>query len=639
AGSGVWSFYISSEPGTPPSTPTNVTATAGDEQVTISWENVSGATSYNIYWATSSGVTKSTGTKITNVSSPYTHTGLTNGTTYYYIVTAENSYGESDESSEVNAESQAPDITAPPAPIDLVATPSSWSNTNSFSINWTNPSDASGIQGAYYKLGSAPTSNTDGTYTTDKPFTVSATGEGEVTIYVWLKDGVSNIDYNNNSSAMLHYDATAPSAPTVTGTSPTNDTTPTWDWRTGGGGNGTFRYKLDKSDLATGAIETTSTSFTPAPALSAGSHTLYVQERDDAGNWSSSGSSAIVIDTTAPTDGTLEATAGDEEISLAWWGFSDTMSGISSYTLVYSTSGYPSSCSAGTQIHSGTGTSYNHAALINGTTYYYRVCATDNAGNTSSGSTTSEMPGIAPSPPTNVSTTAGDAEVTISWNNVSGATSYNIYWSTSSGVTKSAGTKITNVSSPYTHTGRTNGTTYYYVVTAENTYGESDESEEVNATPLSTWTMLKLPDTGQTQSYTDVFGEDSDYTINSPSYTDNGDGTVTDNVTGLMWQQEDDDTTRTWDEACSYCDDLTLGGYSDWRLPSVMELICIVNYGTYNPSIDTTYFSGTNAAYYWSATAYALDSADAWCVGFNDGNADNVAHIDHDYVRCVRSGQ
>ncbi len=89
--------------GTVPSTPPNVTATAGDGQITISWDTVTGATSYNIYWSTSTGVTISTSTKISNVTSPYTHTGLTNGTTYYYVVTAENSYGESDESDEVDA--------------------------------------------------------------------------------------------------------------------------------------------------------------------------------------------------------------------------------------------------------------------------------------------------------------------------------------------------------------------------------------------------------------------------------------------------------------------------------------------------------------------------------------------------------
>jgi len=96
-------------------------------------------------------------------------------------------------------------------------------------------------------------------------------------------------------------DTTAPTAPSVSGTTPTNSTTPTWSWSPGGGGNGTYRYKLDNSDLTSGATQTTSTSYTPGSGISVGSHTLYVQERDATGNWSSSGSRAIVIDTTAPS--------------------------------------------------------------------------------------------------------------------------------------------------------------------------------------------------------------------------------------------------------------------------------------------------------------------------------------------------
>ncbi|MEK9137674.1 MAG: chitobiase/beta-hexosaminidase C-terminal domain-containing protein, partial [Bacteroidota bacterium] len=72
-----------------------------------------------------------------------------------------------------------------------------------------------------------------------------------------------------------------------------------------------------------------------------------------------------------------------------WSGFSDSTSGINSYKVVYSTSNAPSSCSNGTQIYSSTGTSYTHASLSSGTTYYYRICAVDNAGNTSTGATAS----------------------------------------------------------------------------------------------------------------------------------------------------------------------------------------------------------------------------------------------------------
>ena len=150
------------------------------------------------------------------------------------------------------------------------------------------------------------------------------------------------------------------------------------------------------------------------------------------------------------------------------------------------------------------------------------------------------------------------------------------------------------------------------------------------------WSELNLPDTGQTTSYTDTWGEDSDYTINPPSYTDNGDGTVTDNVTGLIWQKEDDDITRTWDDAVSYSNDLTLADYTDWRLPSKKELLSIVNYGTYYPSIDTTYFPGTNMSRYWSSTTNANNSSYAWYVSFGNGYVNNYVKSNNYYVKCVR---
>jgi hypothetical protein len=92
---------------------------------------------------------------------------------------------------------------------------------------------------------------------------------------------------------------------------PTNDTTPTWSWSPGGGGNGTYRYKLDSSDLSSGATQTTSTSYTPVVALSEGSHTLYVQERDTVGNWSGSGSFTITIDITEPSAPSITTDGGN----------------------------------------------------------------------------------------------------------------------------------------------------------------------------------------------------------------------------------------------------------------------------------------------------------------------------------------
>jgi hypothetical protein len=113
--------------------------------------------------------------------------------------------------------------------------------------------------------------------------------------------------------------------------------------------------------------------------------------------------------------------------------------------------------------------------------------------------------------PTGATAKAGNGQVTIGWDAVSDATSYNIYWATTSGVTKTNGTKITGVTSPYSHTGRTNGTTYYYIVTAVNSSGESVASVQVSATPTAVQDPpIKLFNTGASPWINDIIEDSSD---------------------------------------------------------------------------------------------------------------------------------
>ena len=78
-----------------------------------------------------------------------------------------------------------------------------------------------------------------------------------------------------------------------------------------------------------------------------GTKTVYVWFRDSAGNVTAIPySDGIVLDATAPVDGTLVATPGDGQVSLAWSGFSDATSGVGGYKLVFSLSGTPASCRA-----------------------------------------------------------------------------------------------------------------------------------------------------------------------------------------------------------------------------------------------------------------------------------------------------
>ncbi len=125
-------------------------------------------------------------------------------------------------------------------------------------------------------------------------------------------------------------------------------------------------------------------------------------------------------------------------------------------------------------------------------------------------------------------------------------------------------------------------------------------------------------------------------------YTDNNDGTVTDSNTGLMWQQATSDSQMTWEQAISWCENLELAGYSDWRLPNIKELASIVDYSTYRPAINETYFPGTMSSSYWSSTtwSYAFGTSNVWRINFEYGNdAPDSNKSNANYVRAVRGGQ
>ena len=87
-----------------------------------------------------------------------------------------------------------------------------------------------------------------------------------------------------------------------------------------------------------------------------------------------------------------------------------------------------------------------------------------------------------PGVPSGLTAAAAGTEITLTWDVALDANSYNLYWSTSPGVTTATGTKIEGATRPYVHTGLTSGATYYYVLTAVNAGGESGASTEVSAT-------------------------------------------------------------------------------------------------------------------------------------------------------------
>jgi hypothetical protein len=121
---------------------------------------------------------------------------------------------------------------------------------------------------------------------------------------------------------------------------------------------------------------------------------------------------------------------------------------------------------------------------------------------------------------------------------------------------------------------------------------------------------------------------------------DHENGTVTDERTGLMWEQHPSNMCYVWVNATAVrimeINTAALGGHTDWRLPAVWELASLIDYTRFNSACDLLF--ACRSSYYWSATTSATNSDFAWYLAFNDG------HVYYDfkgnslYVRAVRAG-
>ena len=479
------SNQVSATPSVPvviPTAPTNLAAMAGNAQVSFTWTASAGATSYNLYWSTTTGVTPANGTKISGISSSsYTQTDLTNGTAYYYVVTAVDSAGESSPSSQVAATPVAP-VTAPSAPTNLAAA----AGNAQVSLTWTASAGATSYN-LYWSTSSGVTP-ANGTKISGiaNPAYVQASLTNGTTYYY----AVTAVNSGGESPASSHAMAT-PVAPVTIALAPTNlaaaagnaQVSLTWT-----ASAGATSYNLYWSTTA-GVMPANGTRISgitnPAylqTGLTNGATYYYVVTAVNSAGESDPSNQAISTPiapiSAAPLN--LAGTAGNAQVALSW----SASAGAATYNLYWSTTSGVTPAN-GTKISGITNPAYVQNGLTNGTTYFYVVTAVNTGGESPASNQASATPVAAiPAAPLNLNASAGAAQALLSWSVSSGATSYNLYYSTTAGVSPANGTKISGITATnYTQSGLISGTTYYYVVTAVNASGESSASNQASATP------------------------------------------------------------------------------------------------------------------------------------------------------------
>lgn len=201
-------------------------------------------------------------------------------------------------------------------------------------------------------------------------------------------------------------------------------------------------------------------------------------------------------------------------------------------------------------------------------------------------------------------------------------------------------------------------------ILVSNVYCQDYNNQNENA-PIEETLSSPLVDTGQTTCYDSwgveidcpsieetFHGQDAQFNGRSFDFTDNGNGTVTDNVTELVWQQVPSELPYSWTKAQEFCEDLAFADSIDWRAPSLKELFSISDFKTGTPYIDEKYFvladvSEIKQQQYWSSdyyeietihggapSAFAVNHGTGHIKAYPDGGDESVMATK--YVRCVK---
>jgi RHS repeat-associated protein len=455
----------------PPYAPTNVVATGGNAQATVTWTAPGNGGSAITGYTVTPFVGSNAGTPVgaaANATSA-TVTGLSNGTTYTFQVTATSALGIGAAGTS-NAVTPA---TVPQPPGSVSATGGDTQAT----VTWTAPANGGSAITGYIVTPYVGT--TAGTPVNAGASATSTTVTGLIngTIYTFQVDATNALGNSAPGTSNPVTVGTPPGPPTnVTAVSGNTQATVSWTAPTNTGGLTISGYTVTPYIGTTAGTPVPvggSTTTTTVTGLNNGvTYTFQVTATNALGTGAAGTSNAVTPATVPQAPGSVTASAGNAQAIVSWTAPSNGGSAITGYTVtpyIGSTAGTPVNAGA-----SATGSTVT--GLVNGTTYTFQVVATNGAGNSAPGTSNAVTPGTPPGPPTNVTAASGNAQAAVNWTaptNTGGLTitGYTVtpYVGTTPGtaVTVGGGTLTATV------TGLTNGTAYTFQVYATNAMGNS----------------------------------------------------------------------------------------------------------------------------------------------------------------------
>ena len=445
----------------PPSAPQNLAVIANGLQMNLSWDTVANADSYNIYWH-DSGATTADWTLLQSVTgSSFSHTNLSAGVSYSYRVTATINSQESDPSQTVNA------TTPPGIPQNLVALAAGGVQVN---LSWDAVSKADSYSIYWHDNGTTTSNWTLLQSVTTTSF--SHTGLSSSTTYSYRITASTN-SQEGNPSAEVSVTPALPAAPqNLTAVANGLQVDLSWD----------AVANADSYNVYWHDYGTTTANWTLLQSVAG---TSFSHSNLDGGVTYSYRVTVIVTSQESDPSQTVNATtlpgtpqnlvavaASGAQVDLSW----NAVNNAGSYNIYWHDNG--TTTSDWTLLQTITGTSFSHTGLTGGVTYSYRVSAIISQEGDTSASASVVTP---PAAPQNATATARGAQVDLTWDSVSNADGYNIYWH-DNGASTSNWTLLQSVASTsFSHTGLANGISYTYRISATTQAVVGDPSAEVNA--------------------------------------------------------------------------------------------------------------------------------------------------------------